>query len=502
MKSNDASHKLDGYSNIAGMYNPFGNVITFPYYRHQDIWGRKIKYDISSTEFRAKAKLIQRLLTFHHEQTHLYQTMNTLNGYFLYECLLIAVTSIFPACEKVKYELPLLRFLSSGQPGEDMRSQYPENYYKFIRGFYCKFLIDWNQGDHKGTLLPTELDPKIPLLLVKKTIPFTNEIFDKALGIAPKSLPQAFISTAKAAYTMFLGSFSLMEAFAKSVEFEHLLWFNKKESEIYINRFVNDARNLVYTLPMLLFYNETADYYESLKFHYAVFRVICDISLMYQDVLLNDDIISTSKLSDEPYFAIQTQPGDIFLRALDALKRVPPLQDHGKDLLRFYDDVCEEIRIPIQREMVERGIKAISNRLNLFKNDWLGKLQENYLRVMLLRKEYPLFFINDLIYADKSQDMSKHFRDLAYYVDSNRKGLLTTNQGYMYVPTVALLADILIQLLKDKTVSCNFERLFGICRKKGNGCVNTFPRKSSLTPRDCIYFNLIRPIYENAIPSE
>lgn len=500
MESDDTSHKLDGYSNITGMYNPFGNVITFPYYRHQDIWGRKLQYGITRKEFRTKTRFIQQLMTVHHEQTHLYQTMGTLNGYFLYECLMVAFTSIFPACRKVKYELPLSRFLSSALAGGDIRSQHRQSYYELIRGFYYKFLIDWNQGDHKRTLWPTELDPSISVLLVKRTIPFANEILDKALSITPKSLPQAFISTTKAPYTMFLGSFSLMEAFAKSVEFEHLMWFNQKEAEIYINRFMNDARNLVYTLPLFLFNNEVANHYESLRFQLAVFRVICDIALMYQDVLLNDGNISTRKLTEEPYFAIQTQPGDTFLRALEALKRVPNLHDHDKDLLRFYDNVCEEMGIPNQKEMVERGIKVISNRLNLFNDKGFIKLQENYLRILKLRNQYPLFFINDLIYADKSQEMSKHFDDFTYYIDSKRRGFLTTNQASFDGLTVALIADILIQLLQDKEVSCNYERLFGVCRKKGKECFNTFPGEKVISQKDCIYFHLIKPIYKNAMP--
>ena len=439
---------------------------------------------ISKRDFHSNQELIERLMTFHHEHTHLYQTMGTLNGYILFECLATSVTSIFPTCGRVKYKLPLLGFLSSGQPGEDLSTHSFKDYWKFIRGFYSKFLIDWNQGDHKLFPLPEELDPKIHLLLIERTIPFTNETFDKALGIAPKSLPQIVLSTNQQAYTMFLGSFSLLEAFAKSVEFEHLLWFNQKEGEICIDRFMNDARNLIYTVPLALFDNEiTSNHLESLNFQLAIFRVICDIALMYQDVMLNDENLSANRLTDKPYFATQTQPADTFLRALGALKHIPPLQDHGKDLLRFYDNVCEEIGIPTQNEMVERGIKAISNRMNLFNDEVFFKIQENYLRIMLLRKQYPLFFINDLIYIDKSQEMSKHFRDLVYYVDSRRRGILTTDKNELEAPMVGLLADILVQLFTSKTVSCNFERLYGRCSRKGTGCLTTFPADIPVVPK-------------------
>ena len=61
----------------------------------------------------------------------------------------------------------------------------------------------------------------------------------------------------------------------------------------------------------------------------------------------------------------------------------------------------EEMGIPNQKEMVERGIKVISNRLNLFNDSGFIKLQENYLRILKLRNQNPLFFINDLIYVDK-----------------------------------------------------------------------------------------------------
>lgn len=505
MEAEDTSLQLDGYSYVAGAYNPFGNVMSFPAYRLEKLWGRKLKYHLTDTEFRENAKLIERLLAYHHEFTHLYQTMGTLNGYFLYECLLIAATLIFTVCEKVKYELPLKRFITSGQPGQNMRTEYPEYYYNFIRGFFYKFLVDWNQGSHQPYLLPipTELKPKTAVSFVKRSVPFVNDTFDKILGITPKSLPQVFILCNKETYTMFLGSFSIMEAFAKSVEFEHLMWFNKDVCEKYWNGLNSQPENLIYTLPILLFFSQIPpEYHQSMKFDFAVFRIICDIALMNQDSLLDDyNTDYTLTLNDEPNLAIRTHPGDTFLRALEALPRVPPLKGPNEDVLRFYDNLCEEIGIPSHDEMVERGIKAIENRCDRFTNDWLNKLCKNYLKVMLLRKKHALFFINDLIYADKSREMAKEFGDLVYYVDTG-KTMLTQAKEPNSAPTVALMADILIQLLQDKTVSCNYERLFGGCKKKGTECFNMFPGKNVLSQKDCVYFQLIKPIYKNAICSE
>jgi hypothetical protein len=500
MELNDDSLKLDGYSYIAGMYHPFGNVISFPFYNLQSIWGSKLRYGLTKAEFSRNAKLIDRLLAYHHEHTHLYQSMGTLNGYFLYECLLVSATVIFTLCEKVKYALPLTQFMSSGQPGQKLPAEYSDN---FIRGFYYKFLIDWNQGSHQHYPVPVQLKPNTILSFVERTVPFVNDTADKLLGVGPKPIPQVFVSSNKEAYTMFLGSFSIMEAFAKSVELEHLIWFNKSVCETYTNSLTSDPGNLVYTMPLLLYYNLIpAEYYQAMSFDFAVFRVICDIALMNQDSLLYDyDTDYTLRLDDEPNLAIRTHPGCTFIRALKALPHVPPLKNHNEDVLRMYDNLCEEIGIPAHDEMAERGVRAIGNRLNRFTNDWPGKLFENYLKVMRLRKEYPLFFINDLIFADKAEDMFNNFKDFVFYVDTGGR-LHAAQQSNPNVPFVAMLADVLYQLLQDKTVSCNYERMFGACRTKGQHCVNTFPGASPLSPKNCIYFNLIKPIYGNAIPSD
>ena len=498
---NNLKYQNNQYQRTLGSYFPFRNVISFPAYKLSEMT-KKLKYNLSYKKFIQNISIIEEIMTFQHEHTHFFQHISTSNGFYLLECHSIFINTLLVACSKLKYKLPLIKFIESLP---DILTDLSPEYANFFCGYSYKFLVDWNQGSNKHIALKMAVSDVGFDVLLKK-LELLNDDGDQELGLTAKFIPQVFIADKRIigkenylAYSILLGSNSIMESFAKSVEYEHLLWFNKKGGQRYIDVFEKDPDNLIYFLPIkLLFRLASLDYFEHDGLLFTLFRILCDISLMYNDNILKYYDIDFTKNFDEKYFYTETaQPGVTFLRALKALPNIPPLKDQNGDLLRFYDNLCEEIGAPSQNEMTERALIAVKNRLNRFSNGIQVKLYENFLHGFTLRKEYPLFFINDLIYSDKCEIMRKKFEGILQYMNDDEYIISDDNYSSVHM---TYANDIFEQMLHETTVSCPIIKRSpkGKCPYYHSECSNSFPSSDGLSDYDCLYFNMIEPFKDNA----
>ena len=81
-----------------------------------------------------------------------------------------------------------------------------------------------------------------------------------------------------------LGSMHLSECFAKTVEFEHLIWFNRDApARLIINNWMFDDEVITYNLPLRLFL-QTCDLSSRgrLGLVWAHLRVFIDVALIVQ----------------------------------------------------------------------------------------------------------------------------------------------------------------------------------------------------------------------------
>jgi hypothetical protein len=224
---------------------------------------------------------------------------------------------------------------------------------------------------------------------------------------------------------------------------------------------------------------------------------------MYQDSVLNYPSFSLDDgFDDKPFFSSTVNPGTTFIRLLRALTNVDPAKDHNVDLLRMYDDLCKEIGAPLRQEMLEIGVASIENRLKVLSKSGLGHVYRYYLQSMALRNEYPLFFVNDLIYSDKCDEMDKRIGHVLRLSFPRQRGILVGEEISMSMDTTAAFAaDIVYQMLWSDQIGCPFERVFGFPCRRGLNCENVFPGDGiSIADENCTYYHLIEKIWRNGVP--
>lgn len=477
-------------NNLGGSYDFINNIITF-YNGALQRKGLKLKYDLSRTEFIDKISIINDLVIWHHEHAHFFQSLGTTNGIYLVDLYIKNMVRLFTAASKTKFSLPIKKYIKKIICTNKLNSAEKSS---MLLSLVYMSMLDYNLGSQAIVVLDKPQDPMN--IFDTKYIRFylANDAYDEALGVSPKYIPSVRLYDLKTgkAHLCFLGSYILMEAFAHSVQMEHLIWFNDSCAQEYFYQYVNDFDNLIYTLPYIIAHHMVPrEYMDRTKYSFATMRVIIDISLMYNDHVINS--AHNSKHDDAYYLSATSQPGHTFLNILKILYKIRPMENTDNDLLRFYDDICNELKIPTQAEMVAYTKKYIENIDSHFSSSTMVYYYKYFLTGMKERENNPKFFINNMINCDEMTKYLDVFEDCIAYI--NPDGSIINTKGLQPAINMFMTSSVYLQMINCNEILCPFKQRYSTCLHGQYDCEDMFhPDRPFSAKHDCYYINAINQI--------
>ena len=387
-------------------YDPISNVIFYPRPYQKLYDGVALPYNMTARSFWANWEKIQNRLRVFHETAHFFQTRGTFHGFVLFELAMREIQEIKMLVEECEFKLPLRDHFAKLYP--TTRKLRPSDKFLLMFFFYgwLKQFRRWQEGT--CSLSPTQGDsggdPTVVAVSEGPAIPWLKRNYER--HVATLAYPCCASQS-----TVELGSIQLCEAYAQSIEFEHLLWFNKAEGHRVLHRFMRDPRSIDYTVAMFLFVQGLPRaYLNEMPFLYAHLRAIIDLSLMAHGPLMSGTGLTFEESGPSCVLDSTAHPVATFLGALEAMPSIRPAKDVKDDLLRFYNDLCHALRIPdvgTASKMARKTAEATVAQLNK------GKISEPHAKVFVemlsFREEDPLFFINDIIFNDRWNEVMKRF---------------------------------------------------------------------------------------------
>jgi hypothetical protein len=380
-------------------YDPITNVIFYPRPYRELYDGIRLPYDMPPEGFWRNWTKIQDRLRVFHETAHFFQTRGTFQGFLLFEVAMREIQEIKMIVEECEFELPLRDHFIKLYP--ETRRLGPND--TFLLAFLFSSWLRWFRRWQEGTCFSGPVQecsgekPTIIAVSDAPAFPWQDKSNRTRLAVSLSYPPRDFRLTTE------LGALQLFESYAQSVEFEHLMWFNKAEGDRVLHRFLYDPHNIDYTVAVSMFTQGLPHaYLDEMPFLYAHLRAVIDLSLMAHGALLSGTALTFDEPGPSCVLDSMIHPGQTFLGALEALPAVRPARDTKDDLLRFYDDLCSALGLPnlgtINR-LANETAKATTEHLNK------GKVSEpqasGFVEMLSYREEDPLFFINDMIFSDR-----------------------------------------------------------------------------------------------------
>ena len=447
--------------NVVGEYSILTTLISSI---HDIESGFNIPYNLSIKEFNENFIEIEKALTYYHEMSHYISYLSTTNCILHHLSYTNVIDNILKMLDRhVRFKLPLNLYYKEILNKAQNNNNLTDDDHSFSSYFTGTLELSENARWLEGTLSEEGLFFKLyqrkPLLNgAAYSLNFKTEFLNIfSSGIVSKEywLYDIYRDNFKS-----LGILQLCECFAKSIEFEHLAWFNSNIYENILQQWINDIDAIDYNLPARIFYELQqrgflrAD--RKIDFFWAHMRIFIDISLMHSDYLLTDEI-SFRKNTNTHLLSSTIQPGVTFFRVLEAFNKCKPLKNHNEDILRLYDDLCMTLNIPSLPEMINKLIRLIKIRFDI-ENGKTSLTAGYYTLIMqMLEKklENPLLFINDLIYSDKFENIEKVIKPFSRI--NTPKGLFADESNFLNLLLLEQVEIFIYELLNNYPIRCSYD---------------------------------------------
>ena len=387
-----------------------------------------IPYELDQAEFRRRLSEINKALTYFHEFCHYAQYWSTTNGLLEFLSCTAEIDQFLSIVQNTDVRIPMdLHFLALTR---DMSTVTPSQC-QFLDYYLGLKLMRMNTGWLLGTLNPTVfgtatlsgLQEELPGIFYTAPATFVHPQIDEGYGLegkrfalVRKSPKRNDMAGQHSGSLAFIGLHHLMECFATTVEFEHLLRFNSTEAERIIRSWIADDEALTYNLPFRMMTAVANRVWRSksiLDLPWAHLRVFLHVALMYSDFLQTDPEDLARGKARRCLGSVKTQPAITFYHVVSAFDHCSPLQDVEGDVLRLYDDLCSIVGIPPLAEMTTRLdviLEALCQPSHLARPYY-----ESARALVAEQQRDPLLFVNDLIYPDRFARLSELIAERHFY---------------------------------------------------------------------------------------
>ena len=448
----------------------------------------KVPYKLSRTEFDDRLSEIGRALTTFHELTHFLQSWSTTVGILDFLYFTSEYRQLIQIQKHADYQLPLEDYFANHIASIQTLTRTTEH--DFFRWYIAyKYQVlnrQWLLGTIPSDIVREKFAERIQMYLPNvfgvASLKFLSQDLDRLYGMDNKAYPlYNVLSSSLKIYNnpivIPIGALHLFECFAKSVEFEHLLWFNTERASEIIGDWMSDDAGLTYNAPFRLLEQilEHPDK-SALRFIWAHLRIFIDIALMYSDFLN----ILPEEVSEKGIInrinAVRVHPGQTFYKVLRAFRKVPVLKDQEEDVLRLYDDLCHILRFPPLERMLYRLLALVDSFLEIqFENSPIRPIFLAAHELVTMKINDPRLFINDLIHPNRIHDvLNSVWHLMTIEVPGGtlrREGSRETSEHAMRGVILEAMNKVSENFLRSTKPFCPLHRDYGGCllgHKGGN----------------------------------
>lgn len=424
----------------------------------------KVAYNISEQEFVAEIDKISRLLTSFHEATHFIQAWSTTSGIVQFLLHMNQDVQFMHILDKTSFKLPLHDYSESiikkiqGSETATSEEAYFSRLYTGLK--YQKLAYQWFTGtlpeeaSKKAYSDTSEFDPKSFVLTYE--ISFITPDLDEGYGMSGKKYIQFGALSPNGITPTAIGTSHLFECFAKSVEFEHLIWFNKDIANTYIKKWMYDDDNIKYNAPFrLILQTLDENTKNNIPLLWAHVRVFIDIALMYSDFLFLDVKDISGRDIIRQVNQVKQHPGVTFNKIIKAFNKIRPLENNDEDIIRLYNELTDKLGFPRLDEMNKKLLQLVDILLEKHYTDNTGIRSLIIASKSLLKKRMknPLLFINGLIYPDKFSELFHEFRKHSTIFTPSGLSISTDGDAVsiedVYENNENIVAGIIVECLND-----------------------------------------------------
>jgi hypothetical protein len=450
-------------------YNPVTSHMRFTY---ENPGAFSIPYNITEGEFEASCAEIKKATTWFHEFVHYLQGWSTTAGITHALLLSSCLDQILHMARKPDVGPPISehfdRLIAGGGPYSDSEAQFLSIYLGL-----GELLANWfwflgsTPPRNRGVFSRDKYRVEVPETFYTADVMYLGRPLTGRTGGGAKRCGlfnyfgvELTDDDALFEHCIAVGSRHLMECFAKSVEFEHLLSFNSSAARRIIGKWIDDNESMTYNAAFRLMTavgERTSTDRRQINWPWAHLRIFIDIALMYGDLLnaterdfSRPEIIRTAASE-------AVQPGVTFARVVRAFGKCSPLTNHYEDVLRLYDDLCHVLGIPSQEAMTGQLLE-VANLIagsDAMQQAITKPYYDTAVALLQERQKDPRLFINDIISPKRCSELASLLEGrLAVFTPSG-----VTERDDRPAGQVEVAQRFAWQLLSKDTLTCPIDEL-------------------------------------------